>query len=623
MTLENASGGGPDHAGEKGKTLAEELMSEGVDGTDENPRARAVQAAMAGYEPFDLAAELPRMRAELGGLRADAATNGLGEEQAKLRELRAQVKPGAGSHAAYLAHHQEKNVKHIRADVDQRRAEYVREAATQDLGIARTLGTLFHQIHQPDTTSEQLWATVAAAAPKYRLNETQLTQLHDGLDEYAQKHAVVGQCRRDYPDDKDLFRFVFGFVPQGDVEVVECPMAIYIKCSNEQDYARAYHRLGAGSPLTAEQQRTANLSAGAALGTMANPDLNGIVTLENSPRLPRGFDQVERRQQLFLGPRHAGFLNTARIKTIEFTSDNGQEWRIEQAWSPDAPDLEFRVVQADDPDSPVHEFVINDAGDVWQNGQRRPTQEGECYLGGVRIVITDFEISITPSSNIDVYILGTNDIYSSKPSAKKSAFIQLHEEQHQFNKLFQPLRTASEAREVALRVARQDLPPDVASLQFVSAMARERRVAMGVDERMRDEIIAYVQEGEAELGEIRDTLKTAEAYDLKKVYSKQITNLTSEIARDYLAYNDVFIRDRDPAAPHPITRVQIEEEIAKAFGPDHKRNIDRWTGAAEELAGKDYMRDEVVGLLYQWPVHRWPALARSMPRREEITGVPL
>lgn len=116
--------------------------------------------------------------------------------------------------------------------------EYKRELIRQKQGIAEIQNNLEQQIRgNPDLNQEELMKTVSAKAPEYRLSDNQLNLFQETLNRYVEKHQAVREARKQYGDDRELFKACFGKKPEGVVEVIEGPVTLYFRCHDLKDYA--------------------------------------------------------------------------------------------------------------------------------------------------------------------------------------------------------------------------------------------------------------------------------------------------------------------------------------------------------------------------------------------------
>ena len=105
----------------------------------------------------------------------------------------------------------EAELKNLRKGDKEMRAgrleEYKKELIRQKEGIAEIQENLEKQLREnPDLPQEELMKTVRAKAPEYRLSENQLNLFKETLNRYVTRHQAVREAKKQYPQDKELFR---------------------------------------------------------------------------------------------------------------------------------------------------------------------------------------------------------------------------------------------------------------------------------------------------------------------------------------------------------------------------------------------------------------------------------
>lgn len=148
----------------------------------------------------------------------------------------------------------------------------------------------------PDIGVESLMALLEEKAKVFRFSMEQLRAYEHIINEYTQKHRTVLQVREQHPDDTELFEACFLKAPQGKVKVLVGPMTLDFVCEDIRDYAQAYGRPG-NRDLKKEEIARANMSGGAALSTVALPELTGVVTIANGPMDERSLEAVIKHER--------------------------------------------------------------------------------------------------------------------------------------------------------------------------------------------------------------------------------------------------------------------------------------------------------------------------------------
>lgn len=183
-----------------------------------------------------------------------------------------------------------------------------------------------------------------------------------------------------------------------------------------------------------------------------------------------------------------------------------------------------------------------------------------------------------------------------RESSFPSEEVRIHEEQHQFNKLFQ--RDKIRPRHDELLEKSED--SEKAAMRFAHELVRVVRGVM-MDSRAKDEILAYYKTGTA-VNKIYEKLTELENYDYLKENEESIrSGLLGSIKMTVTAVSG-----------QAIDLSELKSYIEMVFGEGYKTDLKRWTDSISKLEQKGYTRDRIISLLYQEPVNSWPNLARRI-----------
>lgn len=188
-----------------------------------------------------------------------------------------------------------KNV--LRRRGEERRERYLafkEKLAFQKEGLAAIQEKVAEAIRaRPDASLGQLYEVVRDFAPRFGLTLDQKEVARQMLLAYRGKHIAVSHTRRKYQDDQELYRVLFGKPPIGQVEVIEGPMTLYVRCHAVEDYARIHSQsfLQGRDPEQKDILATSQ-SGGVSINTSLVPGLEGTIIAENAQGRP--FDQEAR-----------------------------------------------------------------------------------------------------------------------------------------------------------------------------------------------------------------------------------------------------------------------------------------------------------------------------------------
>lgn len=206
----------------------------------------------------------------------------------------------------------------------------------------------------------------------------------------------------------------------------------------------------------------------------------------------------------------------------------------------------------------------------------------------------------------------------------ENAKTQIHEEQHHFNTLTEPLETR---RFMSLTADGHKIgnvnAPEEAARDLTRNLVRLERKSMGFDSDARDEILAHYKEG-ADTQTILENLTTKENYDYVKTYKTEIAQVPKSVKKrvnerlknegDKLFYGKP--KDEETAAIDAsslkIKVSDVRPHVGPVFKDEYKADLKKWLDAITALEDKHYTRDEIIALLYQEPINSWPNLARRM-----------
>ncbi len=171
-----------------------------------------------------------------------------------------------------------------KAERREKLAEIKQNLSRQTEGLAQVQTNIFTVIrNNPDASYDDLRGAMLQQGATYGMNDRQKEVGSDVLKKYVTKHEEIRGLRSQYPDNRELFKALFGRPPKGDVEVVDGPMTFYFKCKDVNDFAliRSQSFIEGREPTAGEVSEAARYGGLAGVTTLV-PAVNGAVMAENS-----------------------------------------------------------------------------------------------------------------------------------------------------------------------------------------------------------------------------------------------------------------------------------------------------------------------------------------------------
>ncbi|MCX6739283.1 MAG: hypothetical protein NT098_04530 [Candidatus Parcubacteria bacterium] len=188
----------------------------------------------------------------------------------------------------------------------QKLAEFKEKLAFQKVGMARVQDILIDEIrNKPNGKIEDFYDMAVDLGAEFGMNENQKKITKETLEEYQTRHKAVEKMRKEYPENEELFRHLFGTVPKGEIEIVTGPVSLYIKCHNFEDYlAVCFHdkRKGGGKKrdFTEEERKEAGESGAINVYSESYPNIGWAITAENTSKLSSSENVEQGSLQRFL-----------------------------------------------------------------------------------------------------------------------------------------------------------------------------------------------------------------------------------------------------------------------------------------------------------------------------------
>ena len=236
--------------------------------------------------------------------------------------------------------------------------------------------------------------------------------------------------------------------------------------------------------------------------------------------------------------------------------------------------------------------------------------------------------------------LGVKRTIKDKERSKK---IRLHEEQHQFNKLFDP-KSDTAYDTPYFEFKRLDAYAKAHPEQNVTALFAKKFAQimrqLYIDTRARDEIIAYTRDGRS-AEEIFVTLSKNGLYDFKNDevnlttgektdYKKLILRNTRALTKRLLETGKTFYKwdkggfivevgTKKPWAPED--EVFVDMQTNAVLGAEYQRKLRRWTNLVKYMKEAGYETREIVPFLSMLPINRWHSSVRRLLRSKQLRPI--
>ncbi|MBI5140106.1 MAG: hypothetical protein HZA94_01505 [Candidatus Vogelbacteria bacterium] len=521
--------------------------------------------------------------------------------------------------------------------------------ARQKEGVAQTIGLLRAQVEsQQGATIDSLETILRDNASRYKFSMHTVGVFTYAINTFGKKHEAVEQHRKLYPDDKKFFEACFKVAPKGKVEVVMGPMTVLFRCFDIDDYTLAFNFSQTGGDSTKLDEtmvERAKLSGGVALSGCAVEELSGAVVLENASSNKKTEERlVTKKTKVEENRRFVDFLinqddlvietkgvdsvnaeppNIYRIKVVDRyyydnqpkriqIIDNGKVLRdLTILHGLKSPNLGF--VESDNlSDRPVSE--VYERLDVHE-------EDGDVGFFGVQLRSGFVRVENYMKTPLEITYRATESVEVIKDK-QYSDQVKIHEEQHQFNKLFMPSEIHLWWPDIRRNVTTCIGPKRAEDVirPLIERFVRFERKFMGIDTAARDEILAYYKEGRIPEA-IAVTLSISKLYDYKSMeyYKKRVDEIVEKVTKvvkeemsDLLWENESDGARLLNSSGLELDEDDIKESIGRVFGEDYLADLRKWTGVLTILEEKGYSRDEIISLLYQEPVYRWINLAKRM-----------
>ena len=210
----------------------------------------------------------------------------------------------------------------------ERVTDFKKRLALQKESLAKMQETMIARIKEsPDMPIEELKAIAQDFSQKNDINTEQLNRTNEVLDRYVARHKLIKETREKYPDDRELFKALYGKYPDGKINVVVNPLTISIRCYNLHDYAFIRYEGWQNNNFhpTEEQLSRVMPSGGGTDIPCLIPELESLIIVEN----PQAVDGKEELLETIHSHEEQHIMNRlfGKEKSIEKIYTTSEEMR--------------------------------------------------------------------------------------------------------------------------------------------------------------------------------------------------------------------------------------------------------------------------------------------------------
>lgn len=158
---------------------------------------------------------------------------------------------------------------------------YKKKLERYKFGVAEMQKKLIEAVrNDPDIQVSNLHEIVDGFAKNIGLDEVGVLYAMCAIDKYKKTHAAIAKVKKESSDDLEIFKKLFGFIPEGSIQIRTGPLTIHVKL-NVSDYARVYTGTFNNTDVVSKKNmERVNKSSGAHVNKCLIPELTGAVTIE-------------------------------------------------------------------------------------------------------------------------------------------------------------------------------------------------------------------------------------------------------------------------------------------------------------------------------------------------------
>lgn len=564
------------------------------------------------------------------------------------------MRPGHGDFMAGLQENltaiEREGKRKVRAEKREYHRSHVETLVENQEQIAKTIERLYAAVYQsPEGSTPEILMEFTRNNRDGFFSEEASEQFAVVLDKYRQRREVVQEFIRENRTASAMFEKCFGSKPRGRVEVIPGPMTIAFRCFDDEDYIAAYTHgvLPENGPGLKEQAvEKAKKSGGAAFPVVKVSELAGCVIAE---RVGNNFEDrqiLRKRGEVKLEGRNKNtwqsfdYPKQKNADVVYIQTAMGEKWGLHLTRGKQGEVLGVRVIRGEGL------RAISEAIDVLEPGHIKISVPTKQYAAPQWVELefkrNSFAIFDHTKEGMEFYTLehtGTQRVVRNESLSKR---IRLHEEQHQFNKLFNPQTNeyissliASEFKTLEHRIGKY---PEEAVTLVARKIAQIFRM-VHIDGRARDEIIANIREGRSpeeifliltkdspdSLYDFKNDVialdggvkKTYQEYFEIKVYNLTWVLLNAGTASFILKGDGYSIHLNLPKKLIVQDKEMVVEEVRKVLSEDYKKKLEQWTSVITSMKKAGYSEREIIPFLNMLPINRWQSSARRLLKAKD------
>lgn len=132
-------------------------------------------------------------------------------------------------------------------------------------------------------TTKELYDIVLNLGKPYGINLTELFLAYQFIENYVRRRNYLKELCSQISDEKELFKKIFGFKPNGKVELIKMPWSLYFRLYDSQDFslAKKTEEIAENNPLPADQSQPTE-AALTLFRSSFPPAARGGIIIENS-----------------------------------------------------------------------------------------------------------------------------------------------------------------------------------------------------------------------------------------------------------------------------------------------------------------------------------------------------
>lgn len=520
--------------------------------------------------------------------------------------------------------------------------------AAEQEKISRTIRALYDAVyHYPDKATPEILMDFVRDNRGGKFSPQVTEKFSTVLDRYKEKRTAVQKFIRDTRDGNLMFEKCFGVKPKGKIEVIPGPMTICFRCFDDEDYMAATVHSENDPEQKSQVFEKFKRSSGVAFSAVKDSSLPQAsiiaervgTNFEDRPLYRKREVQLRGQEkntwQRFNYPTSKEsnliYFKIPVIGEVEAHLRRDTKGEIEAVWLMENAD--GTTLATFDPFEKTERFKI-----------AVPTKKygGEEW---VELEFADdsfaiFDHTKTGSGFETVEYMGTERVIKDKEASKQ---IRIHEEQHQFNKLFEPADkdffSLPYSEFKRLSIYAKNHPEENSASLVAKKFAQIYRQAY-IDPRARDEIIAYTREGFSP-GRISNILCRDPLYDFKQ-QTPLLTNGKKTTWENYIKFHvtyltkailekgqatftigpNIHVVEFDQLRPWTVQDQETAQtETVKTLTEDYERKLKRWTSLIKNMRDAGYETKDIVPFLNMLPINKWHSAIRRLLKSKSLRPI--